>query len=335
MNLSAGCFNDEELRGFIASNGKDGVCDVLGIKGNVVDINDLSEFLTDLLSIFDFDASSNMSLADIINRDWKLFPNRDIALSILSEAVRLYKPTLNTNHVSYIKPISDYVNIWYMLKHDLQYKTRYFINLQNYNPTDPYLNECLKVDDFLHTGERLYRARVLPDLVSNYGIDEMGCPPKEIVGGGRANPIGIPYLYLCGDKDTTFYEVRARYKDRVSVGTFEVMEDMNLINLTNKTSLYLSSTAGDFHNDVKHKLLLNAVAKDMSKPLSRYDTELEYVPTQFICELCRINGADGICFSSSLHHIGMNYVLFCGNDDSKIKCSSVETLTIEHVEIRA
>lgn len=335
MNISSGCFNDEELRGFIASKGSDGICDVLRIKDNVVGIDDLSEFLTDLLGIFDFDAVSDMSLVDIIHRDWNLFSDNNIAQTILSEAVRLYKPTLNISHVSYIKPIADYVGIWSKLKYDLQFNTRYFINLQDYNPTDPYLNECLKVDDCLHTGEKLFRARVLPDPVSCYGIDEMGCPPQKAVSGGRANPIGIPYLYLCGDRDTTFYEVRARYKDRVSVGTFDVMQDMNLINLTNKTSLYLSSTEGDFQDDIKHKLLLNAIAKDMSKPLSRYDTELEYVPTQFVCELCKINGAAGISFKSSLHHMGMNYVLFCGNDDSKIKCSSVETLTIEHVEISA
>lgn len=334
MNLSSGCFNDEEIRGFIASNGNNGVCDVMGVQDNVVSIEDLSEFLTDLLGLFDSDVASNISLIDIIQGDWNLFYNNNVARIILSEAVRLFKPTMNINHVFYIKPVANYVDIWGKLKHDLQYDTRYFINLQHYNHTDPYLNECLKVDDYLHIGQRLYRARVLPNPVSNYGIDEMGCPPKETVSGGRANPIGIPYLYLCGDKDTTFYEVRARYKDRVSVGTFEVIQDMNLINLTNKTSLYLSSATGDFQSDVMHKLLLNAIAKDMSKPLSRYDTELEYVPTQFICELCKINGADGICFNSSLHRSGMNYVLFCGNDDSRIKCSSVETLTIEHVEIR-
>lgn len=335
MNISSGCFNDVELHGFIESNGVKSICDILGVESNVVEIDELSDFFTDILNLFDVDAASHLSLVDIIQRDWNLFYNNDVANAILREAIRLYKPNFNINHVSYIKPISDYIGIWEKLKRDLQYNTRYFINLQHYNQNDPYLSECLKVDDYLRVGENLYRARVLPDRQSHYDIADMGCPPKEKVSAGRANPIGIPYLYLCGDKETTFYEVRARYKDRVSVGTFEVLEEMGLINLTNKTSLYLSSITGDFQNDVKHKLLLNSIAEDMSKPLSRYDTELEYVPTQFICELCRINGADGICFNSSLHHSGMNYVLFCGNDDSKIKCKSVETLAIEHVEIRA
>ena len=71
----------------------------------------------------------------------------------------------------------------------------------------------------------------------------------------------------------------------------------------------------------------------MSKPLSRYDTELEYIPTQFICELCKFNKADGISFKSSLYKNGTNYVLFSTNDTSVAECVNVKTTTIEHVEI--
>lgn len=248
MKVSAQCFNDQELCAFIDSNGVDGTCDVLGIKSKVVDLIDLSDFLTDLLDIFVYDVTSSFSLIDIIRNDWKLFSSDDVANSILNKAISIYRPKLNINHVSYIEPIAEYVGIWDKLKQDLEFNTRYFINLQDYNRTDPYLTECLKVDDYLHEGEKLYRARVLPDKVSRYKIGEMGCPPKEKVAGGRANPIGIPYLY---------------------------------------------------------------------------------------CELCRMNGADGISFNSSLHHEGMNYVLFCGNNDRKIECKSVGTMTVEQVDIKA
>jgi hypothetical protein len=29
-----------------------------------------------------------------------------------------------------------------------------------------------------------------------YKPEEMTCPPKEFASGGRANPSGIPFLYL-------------------------------------------------------------------------------------------------------------------------------------------
>jgi RES domain. len=50
------------------------------------------------------------------------------------------------------------------------------------------------------------------------------------------------------------------------------------------------------------------------KPLRRFDTEIEYVPTQLICEYCKQNGADGIQFNSSLHQGGVNVVLFNPSD---------------------
>jgi len=336
MKTCSDCFADPELHSFIESQNVGGVCDVTGKEGKIMDLDNLSDFFSDLLSIFEFNPNSSESLYDIVQRDWNLFVNKEVANRILKEVISESSCTLNPNRVSYIKPIADYINIWQNIKNDLQFKTRYFLNLQHYNYEDPYLTNTFSPDDTLQVNRKLYRARVLPDRVKMFGIDEMGCPPKDIVSAGRANPIGIPYLYLCDDEDTTFYEVRARYKDRIAVGTFVVLKNLRIINLTSKSSIYLSSALdGDFKESVKHKLLRNAVAGDMSKPLSRYDTELEYVPTQFICELCRANGADGICFNSSLHHSGMNYVLFCGNDDTKIKCQDVKIKTIEHVEIRS
>ncbi|MFZ1236062.1 MAG: RES domain-containing protein [Prevotella sp.] len=83
---------------------------------------------------------------------------------------------------------------------------------------------------------------------------------------------------------------------------------------------------------MKKTLLLNAISKDMSKPLTRYDTELEYVPTQYICELCKLHGADGICFESSLKNGGLNYVLFKEND---AECIAVRAVQINEVMINA
>lgn len=336
MKICADCFADTELHSFIESQNTDGLCEVTGKEGKTVNLDELSDFFSDLLGIFEFNPNSSETLYDIVQRDWNLFVNNEVAHKILKEVISECGYSLNPNRVSYIKPIVDYIDIWQNIKNDLQFNTRYFINLQHYNYSDPYLTDTFSPDDTLQVNRKLFRARVLPDRVKTFGIDEMGCPPSNIVSAGRANPIGIPYLYLCDDEETTFYEVRARYKDRIAVGTFVVQQNLKLINLTSKSSIFLSSVLdGNFIDSVKHKLLRNAVAEDMSKPLSRYDTELEYVPTQFICELCRMNGADGICFSSSLHHSGMNYVLFCGNDDTKIKCRSVGIKTIEHVEIHS
>ncbi len=194
------------------------------------------------------------------------------------------------------------------------------------------LETYIVADEHIGKGHTFYRARVLPDKKKYYKKTEMGCPPPEIVNAGRANPIGIPYLYLCADKETTYYEVRARFLDRIGIGTFETNRDLNIVNFVDKTSLFLSSHTGDIVEFIKKKLLLKSISKDMSKPLTRYDSELEYVPTQYICELSKLHGADGICFESSLKKGGLNYVLFNENDAD---CIDVENIHIKEVIIKA
>lgn len=53
-------------------------------------------------------------------------------------------------------------------------------------------------------------------------------------------------------------------------------------------------------------------AREISKPVSEKEAELEYVPTQLLAEYIRKLGYKGIIFSSSVNPGGKNYVLFYG-----------------------
>ena len=142
-------------------------------------------------------------------------------------------------------------------------------------------------------------------------------------------------MYLCHDINTTFYEVRAGFLDKVCVGQFEVVRDLKIVDFDFAFPLYPSYIDDDmdhWHNKVVKYEVLKEIRKDLSKPLTRYDTELEYVPTQWICEYCKMIGADGISFASSLDKNGINYVLF-NQDDAK--CRRVKSRTIEEITIKA
>lgn len=54
------------------------------------------------------------------------------------------------------------------------------------------------------------------------------------------------------------------------------------------------------------------------------------MPTQLICEFCKLNDIDGIKFNSSLHAGGVNIVLF---DSSSAECVMVQNVEIKHVTI--
>ena len=185
----------------------------------------------------------------------------------------------------------------------------------------------------LHVGQKLYRSRITPVGQKKIKCDKMGCPPKELATAGRANPIGIPYLYLSDSAKTTYFEVRAVYLDKLSVGTFRIERELELVDFIYDVNLFLAYNDGttSLKEIVIKKKIIDAISEDLSKPLRRYDSELEYVPTQLICEYCkRIVGADGISFESSLHKGGRNYVLF---DDSSAKCVRVDSHEITKIDI--
>ena len=49
------------------------------------------------------------------------------------------------------------------------------------------------------------------------------------------------------------------------------------------------------------ELRIKAISDDLSRPMRRYDSIVDYVPTQFICEYIKYTAkADGIAFKSSL-----------------------------------
>ena len=69
----------------------------------------------------------------------------------------------------------------------------------------------------------------------------------------------------------------------------------------------------------------------MSRPMRRFDSEQEYIPTQMICEYCKlIIGADGVSFKSSVYDSGRNYVIF---DKNNARCSRVFNREIRSVII--
>lgn len=87
----------------------------------------------------------------------------------------------------------------------------------------------LALDDF---SKVWYRARIYADDTA-FTIDKMGAPPKRLVSHGRANPTGIPYLYLGSKPDTALSEIRPHTGDRACVAEFTLRDNLTLIDLRN------------------------------------------------------------------------------------------------------
>ncbi|MDC4227713.1 MAG: RES family NAD+ phosphorylase [Candidatus Manganitrophus sp.] len=92
------------------------------------------------------------------------------------------------------------------------------------------LFKSLEVDASIF-GSDLYRARIQIDD-SAIHLSEMGRPPAELARNGRANPVGIPYLYVASTPETAIAETRPHPGDLISVAKFKVTASLRLLKFT-------------------------------------------------------------------------------------------------------
>lgn len=337
MKVCIHCFNDLELRQFIITNSTEkGKCDYCAdsIDTELLDVGELLDFFAEFIAIFKIDFQG-IAFSKLIQNDWNLFSDEwkcniilsDILLSLNSSIV---DPSIT---VSYIDNIIECTSYWETLKSEIKWKIRFLTNIDKLDELHwPLL---FKQTVILSRSDQLFRARLhYSGDQKKFDKNDMGCPIKSIASAGRANPQGIPFLYLSKNIETTLYEIRATFLDDVSVGTFKIKgsSDVVLVDFTEIASAFLN--VDEIVEYAKSMLLKRYISTDLSKPIRRYDSELEYIPTQFICEYIRYNNknAAGIIFDSSLHIGGKNIVLF---DQDKVECISVEKHRITTVVIEA
>ena len=330
------CFNDLELKQFIASYSVEkGVCQYCndGLSTELIEIEELLDFFAEFFEIFKED-EHGIPLIELILKDWNLFAVKTESQNLLSDILLALNLSYSNpcGRVSYIDDITECTSYWEILKESIKWERRFLIDTDKLEDLgwDRFFEQQVKHPK----SDSFYRARLhnKGDQVPFKNI-EMGSPHQTIVEDGRANPLGIPYLYLCKSVATTLYEIRASYLDEVSVGEFKIKDDTEIILVDFTVSTGAFFNIGQILDHTKSMLLKKLISADLSKPMRRYDSRLEYIPTQFICEFIRnITDVDGIQFNSSLHSGGKNIVLFV---QDKVECVSVSKHRVNKVEIEA
>ena len=298
-----------------------------GQEAYVVDIDIFADFFKELLHLFQ-SAREGVDIVSLLQKDWDIFVDDEIGKIIIAHFLSIdnYGYDLNEK-VGYVDAIKNDISTWDKIKREVREEKRFFANLSYFDG-----NNMIEANTTIPQDTILYRARVIPSDRTYLTKNDMGCPPRGKATAGRANPLGIPYLYLCKNEETTYYEVRALYLDKLAIGSFKTTRDLNILDFTSALSLYYAynNSTISLSEVIAKQKILQLISSDLSKPLRRYDSELEYVPTQLICEYCKINGIDGICFNSSLHNGGVNVVLF---DSSSAECIKVKSREIREVHI--
>ena len=331
MKVCSNCFNDEEVKNFILASSSDiSQCDCCNNNDCVIELRELYDFFVEFIGLFSEDENCPMSLSETLNTHWGLFSSEECAQLILNELYASGIINLKPDEkVRYVDEILECTTVWDKLKQDVTTKSRFFTDVSTFQ-----WDSFIQPNFTLKKNMLLYRARILPDGINRLTPSQMGCPPASKTPAGRANPLGIPYLYLCDNEATTLYETLSVYLDKVCVGMFRTCRELKVVNFNSTINPFYAFTnaSESLADSVKRRILIDSICKDLSKPLRRFDTELEYVPTQLICEYCKLNQADGIMFRSSLHPDGQNIVLFNPED---AKCTKVDLVEISQVSIKS
>lgn len=356
MLIGIDCFKDTEIHSIIASQSKFGNCEITGqVDVMVYDTEKdtyLEDYLSEILDVYtpkidlpdDFPNEYLDSLANILFRDWEIFnvEINDINKIIIEVCKNIYPreaPVFNEKvgieklcDSSFLKRkclVKE--SSWERFMSSIKNINRFHSNHINLE----LLEELFKSESMKLTFEKgeltLFRGRISDE--NGYNKIHMGPPPAKSATAGRVNSAGISCLYLASDVKTTFHEIRARDFDYISVGKFVSDKDVKIVNLSNLNKISPFSTEGfDSEWFAINMNILKKISNEIAKPLRRQDSELDYLPAQYISDFVKSLGFDGICYRSTLNVEGLNYAFF---DPKKFKCEEVMLYHIKSMNFEA
>jgi len=349
------CFCDNELKPIIESLDLRGNCPICGSSNVYIYDTDknieLIGYFDELISIYtpvkllppEFPRAEVCLLKDEMLNNWNIFQELNssnvykVITSICSEKYQqnpelfdypvgiaeLYNPEYLNGH-SLLR-----TNSWENFVTALKTQNRFHsshINLEILERFCSYIRKPYK------KGTVFYRGRISSAV--RLCADEMGAPPPEKASAGRANAQGVSCLYLANEIDTTIQEVRAGAFDFISVGEFELQQDIIVLDLKSIDQISPFIDNLDYMEHAINKENLSKINLEMGKTLRRSDSDLDYVPTQYISDFIKSiqhNGNSeyaGLEYNSTMSTSGFNLAIF---DPDLFKCINVEIYKINLV----
>ncbi len=334
------CFNDKTLKDYIAQSGEVGDCDFCGSQ-NVycIEPSELEELFLPLVLLYDT-VEDFMPMEDLkewhgqfiwekLSEDWATFAIYDYdkqeELMRAIFALRDNPKEGGFQHLhSYVvrqgeywgdeDKVSDKLGRdWDSFCNEIKFNNRYFPTKEI--DTD-LLGELLSYfESMIEIDSTLFRSRL-----SEQGIllacSQMGKPLINQSQHGRANPKGISYLYLSSDSNTAIAEIKPFSGDKITVGEFLVKEPIRTVDLRNPRIDDPFRFGDNLEFMCKYLKFVRRIGTELSKTVSPKEAELEYIPLQYVCELIKNMGVDGVLYGSSVAE-GYNVAIF---NDSKLQC---------------
>lgn len=342
MNCCTECFSSPYLKDIISRSKNKGSCHYCGSDNVLIyDTLNLLTIFENILELFSVDEEGELLVKQLDN----IFPDKIFSRKIQDpKRKELLQDSIILDEGQYIeifnrkvsltckndKDYSDMTNplhdSWKNFAEEIKNTNRFHIKSAiDLNKLEKLLRRYYKP---IKEGEVFYRGRISDR--EGYAIGKMNNPPSDKTKSGRANPIGISYLYIADQLTTTLYETRATLYDYITVGEFRVKEDIEIINLRgddyDPIPLAEKEELEDF---LIHSSFISKLGNELSKPNRRNDKELDYLPTQYLSEFIKSIGFDGVEYQSSLNTKGYNIAIF---NPEKFECIKVNVHEIKKID---
>lgn len=330
------CFRDSEIRAAIEMIGRKGNCPIC--KRNNVwmydsevdeEISNVEEMLDSVLDIYvpeselpeSYPEEGKSMIEERLLTDWRIFSGGPLEVKRIVDCVVEESFDLNSKLLSERVGIPELFDESYLQDNSILGKYNWDIfkkYLRNENRFhSKYINlEILEIilketETIIPAGMNFYRARVSNEKgEKGFSRKEMWAPPDDVASAGRANSKGQSCLYLSSNKKTTVKEIRAHAFDFVTIATFKTNREIRVLDLSSiahSSPFYAETNKVAYLVNEKH---LRNIESDMAKPMSRWDSELDYLPTQYISDFAKFLGYDGVKYYSTFDKAAYNLALF-------------------------
>jgi hypothetical protein len=290
----------------------------------------LTEYFEFLISAYQRDSGGKL-LVRWFREDWGMFDHprmddsraKDLLSEILNDGEIVRQTFAPTNAFG-----ADRLREWEKLRDELMYHNRFF-------PETNIDLERLKVLlspltlDAEEVPSLWYRARIQTGDAL-FAVAEMGAPPKRSALHGRANPAGIPYLYLGSTQATAISEIRPHTGETACVADFRTPNNLKLVDLRNPRKMvspFPLEDAADIGRTRSDLPFLERLGEELTRPVVPQAAAIDYTPSQYLCEFIKKCGYKGVTYRSSVSE-GMNLALF---DPSLAECGTVTQYLVTRV----
>lgn len=347
------CFLDEFVARKILSDGTIQKCSLCGEQRKCLDIGALRELFHPLVSLYTSveqflpmqvlkdQAGEHSTLAEKISADWCIFDDVDKAEKFLGLCYDIYDQRddpddmfdpMRAVEVEELFFYGEYEKayvlstMWSELRQELQEQNRYFAGRRIVSD----IEDALRSDLIKITLRQdiLYRVRTTTSDIA-LKTEEMGAPSASRSTAGRANPAGIPYLYLASDEETAICEVRPHNNEKLTVGSFRLATTVTCIDLRDPRIGSPFQHGAKLRDFVGVLGFLRHLGHELSMPIGNQRRDLDYLPTQYLCELIKNLGYDGVLYRSGLSD-GYNIALFSPN---AAYCFETKLVCVQNIKI--